>query len=197
MNEAASHRMPIFELRFNELRGKRSQAEFAEFLGIARPTVGFYENGHRIPDACTLKQIAERTNVTTDYLVGLSDNKTPENTAIGKVTGLSDMAIETLSAVKENFSLNSIINFLLTDTELLESLMRYSFMPYNENARFVFNKNGSLSVTFEPEKLDDEENGLAVIPYKTLVSTTLMQDIEVQIQRFRDRIQSYCKAEVE
>ena len=95
-NEAKSNNMPIFAARFAELRGERTQAEFAEFLGISRPTVGFYENGERIPDAFVLKQIAERCGVTTDYLVGLSDNKTSGSADIGKITGLSDEAIESL-----------------------------------------------------------------------------------------------------
>lgn len=99
MNEAKEKKMPIFAARFSELRGERTQAEFAEFLGISRPTVGFYENGDRIPDALVLKQIAERCDVTTDYLVGLSDNKTYSNAEIGEATGLSDNAIETLSWV--------------------------------------------------------------------------------------------------
>ena len=95
-NEARQMKMPIFAERFNELRGERTQADFAEFLGISRPTVGFYENGERIPDAFILKQIAEKCGVTTDYLVGLRDNKTYEDANIGELTGLSDAAIEVL-----------------------------------------------------------------------------------------------------
>lgn len=41
-------RMPIFAERFAQLRGEMTQGEFAEFLGISRPTVGFYENGTRL-----------------------------------------------------------------------------------------------------------------------------------------------------
>lgn len=93
MNEEKKSKMPIFAERFNALRGRQTQAEFADFLGISRPTVGFYENGERIPDALILKQIAERCGVTTDYLVGLSDNKTIEGSNIAKDTGLSDKAI--------------------------------------------------------------------------------------------------------
>lgn len=55
-------RMPIFAERFAQLRGEMTQAEFAEFLGISRPTVGFYENGVRLPDALLLCQIAEKCN---------------------------------------------------------------------------------------------------------------------------------------
>ncbi len=98
MSEARKDKMPIFAARFSGLRGDRTQAEFAEFLGISRPTVGFYENGERIPDALVLKQIAERCGVTTDYLVGLSDVKTIDRDlqTINNITGLSEEAIHAL-----------------------------------------------------------------------------------------------------
>ena len=66
-------RIPEFRERFAKLRGKRTQKEFADYLGIARPTVGFYENGDRIPDAAALKKICSVCGVTSDYLLGLSD----------------------------------------------------------------------------------------------------------------------------
>lgn len=100
MNEARKDKMPIFAARFSVLRGERTQAEFAEFLGISRPTVGFYENGERIPDALVLKQIAERCGVTTDYLVGLSDNREAKNFDAGARFGLSDDAVKHLEYFK-------------------------------------------------------------------------------------------------
>lgn len=101
MNEAKKDKLPIFAARFSEMRGERTQAEFAQFLGISRATVGFYENGERVPDALVLRQIAERCGVTTDYLVGLSDNKTNVDADIGNITGLSDLAIHVLKMAKK------------------------------------------------------------------------------------------------
>lgn len=62
-----------FQERFSKLRGDESQKDFAARIGISRPTVGFYENGDRLPQADVLKQIAERCGVSTDWLLGLSD----------------------------------------------------------------------------------------------------------------------------
>lgn len=76
--EERDDRLPLFAERFAALRGDQSQEAFAQFLGISRPTVGFYESGARIPDAVTLRRIAERCMVSTDYLLGLTDTKTPE-----------------------------------------------------------------------------------------------------------------------
>lgn len=66
---------PVFSERLRELRGDRSSVEFAAFLGMSRQTIGFYLNGDRIPDILVLRQIAERCNVSADWLLGMSDIK--------------------------------------------------------------------------------------------------------------------------
>lgn len=59
-----------FAERLKELRGKRSQADFARLLGIANPpTYQRYEAG-RIPDPEILCQIANQFGVTVDWLLG-------------------------------------------------------------------------------------------------------------------------------
>lgn len=116
-------RLPVFADRFIELRGKRTQDEFAKFLGISRPTVGFYESGQRIPDAVVLRQIAEKCNVSTDYLLGLTDEKTPcsDIRAICEYTGLSSRAIKVLNEsvkVADQFRiLQTFINTFLESRE--------------------------------------------------------------------------------
>ena len=94
-------KMPTFAGRFIKLRRDQTQAEFAEFLGISRPTVGFYESGERIPDAITLERIARRCNVSADWLLGLSDNPSvKENNQVAQKTlGLSPEAVENLAKV--------------------------------------------------------------------------------------------------
>ena len=61
--------------RLISLLEQMSSVEFAAFLGMSRPTVHFYLNGDRIPDILALRQIAERCNVSSDWLLGLSDIK--------------------------------------------------------------------------------------------------------------------------
>ena len=65
--------MPIFRDRLDKLRGNMSYSEFAGKLGISRATVGFYLAGDRVPNAVDLKKIAERCEVSADWLLGLSD----------------------------------------------------------------------------------------------------------------------------
>ncbi len=57
---------------------KRTQQEVADYLGVTRPAYTAYEKDSRNPDYETLKKIATYFNVTTDYLLGNSDIKNPE-----------------------------------------------------------------------------------------------------------------------
>lgn len=68
----------IFRERLDKLRNDKSNTEFAEFLGLSRQTVGFYLNGDRMPDAVSLAKIARACAVSTDYLLGLTDEATPD-----------------------------------------------------------------------------------------------------------------------
>ena len=64
-----------FMRRFNQLRGDRSQAAFGKLLGLSAATIGFYENGERLPNAADLLRIATVCGVSTDWLLGLSEVK--------------------------------------------------------------------------------------------------------------------------
>lgn len=101
------NRLPIFQERFKTLRGNLTQDKFAEKAGIARTSIGFYENGDRLPDALTLKKICEACNVTSDWLLGLSDVQCPniDNIAINKRLGLSEEAIAKLEQERKESEL--------------------------------------------------------------------------------------------
>lgn len=69
----------MFSQRLKELRKKEpglTQEVLAKQLGIAKSTLASYEQGKRQPDFQTLDQIAQRFDVTTDYLLG--KNGTPK-----------------------------------------------------------------------------------------------------------------------
>lgn len=86
-----------FKNRFLELCGSKTQQTIAEAIGVSRATVGYYMSGDRSPDIEILSRIAKYFDVTSDYLLGLSDNKKAKNTDIGERLGLSDEVIESLS----------------------------------------------------------------------------------------------------
>lgn len=64
----------------NRLRGlrkdrKHKQEVLCIELKCRKSTISLYENNKRLPDIYTLKKIAEFYNVSTDYLLGLTDEK--------------------------------------------------------------------------------------------------------------------------
>lgn len=67
--------------RLKELREKAllSQAALADTIGIAQTSIGNYERGERIPDADVLIKYSQYFNVSTDYLLGLSDIQKPSS----------------------------------------------------------------------------------------------------------------------
>ena len=91
-------RLPVFAERFRELQREMSNTEFATHLGMSRQTVGFYLNGDRIPDALSLRQIAERCSVSTDWLLGLTSTATLDQNeqTICDYTGLTLESVRTL-----------------------------------------------------------------------------------------------------
>ena len=122
----------IFAERFFKLREQRgmSQKDFATFLGFSRPTVGFYENDERTPDADKLKQIAQKCGVSADYLIGLTDIPCPDTSikALHEGTGLSTSALSKLHQLSlENraTAYSDIISLLIDDpnTEYFLSLI--------------------------------------------------------------------------
>ena len=94
------------------MQGKRTNTEFADFLGISRQTVGFYCNGDRIPDAVVLRQIAEKCEVSVDWLLGLSDVPVldADIKEICAYTGLSETAAKNLHKIANRKEFPRIIN---------------------------------------------------------------------------------------
>ena len=60
---------------------KLSQYELADRLGFSRGKLANYEQGSRQPDYETLQKLADFFDVTTDYLLGRTDNPDLKRTA--------------------------------------------------------------------------------------------------------------------
>ncbi|PKM61396.1 MAG: transcriptional regulator [Firmicutes bacterium HGW-Firmicutes-4] len=66
----------------NKLKSLRSnlgktQEEIAKSLGLSRAAYSHFENGRNEPDYETLKKISEYFHVSTDYLLGRTDDPLP------------------------------------------------------------------------------------------------------------------------
>ncbi|MGI8314906.1 helix-turn-helix domain-containing protein [Halobacillus mangrovi] len=65
--------------RLKELRKahKLSQKQVSEILGISESGYGYYEQGRNEPSIEMIKKLANKYDVSTDYLLGISDIKNP------------------------------------------------------------------------------------------------------------------------
>lgn len=94
-----------FPSRFRDLADEKgcTMEEMAQAFSTTRQTVRNWQNGETIPDAKSICYIASFFSVTTDYLLGLSDVKTPniEVRAIADRTGLKEDAIIQLCVEKD------------------------------------------------------------------------------------------------
>ncbi|MBM6833874.1 helix-turn-helix domain-containing protein [Megamonas hypermegale] len=72
--------------RIRELREKNdiNQQDLARYLKVAKSTLSQYETGSRIPNDDIKKAIAEKFNVSVDYLLGLTDIPETIDTYIAK-----------------------------------------------------------------------------------------------------------------
>lgn len=90
--------------RINYIRRKRglSQTELGKAVGVTKKTIIYYEDKSKIP-LNKIKKIAIALEVTTDYLLGVSDIEIiDENMEIvHKMTGLSNNAIKVLMELHE------------------------------------------------------------------------------------------------
>ncbi len=64
-------------VRIKELREsfRMTQKEFSAFVGCTAATLSAYENGSKSPSLEIIKGIAEKCNVSIDWLCGLTDKK--------------------------------------------------------------------------------------------------------------------------
>lgn len=74
----------MLSIRLKALRTQQSktQQEMADLLGITRQGYAKYENNLGEPDNSTLSKLADYFEVSTDYLLGRTDN--PESTAMSQ-----------------------------------------------------------------------------------------------------------------
>lgn len=69
--------MEIFAQRIKELRKerKKTQSEMAQYLGVVLRAYQFYESATNYPNIPGLIKLADYFGVTTDYLLGRSDER--------------------------------------------------------------------------------------------------------------------------
>lgn len=94
----------VFPERLSSLMKEKNlrQQDLADFLGVKRQTVSLYMTGQSIPDAEQLKNIAVFFKVSSDWLIGITEDKSTQNRAVDML-GISTSAIDGLLEASHSF----------------------------------------------------------------------------------------------
>lgn len=103
--------------RLRELRGKITQIECANNIGVSPVNYSKWERGLTIPDYKTLIRIADYHKVSLDYLTGRVDYEDLSYRAACEQTGLTENAIKGIQQLQkdstDNFNYIGMLNELL------------------------------------------------------------------------------------
>ncbi|QNB45876.1 helix-turn-helix domain-containing protein [Thermanaerosceptrum fracticalcis] len=90
--------MPSFGERLSELRKEKglSQQELADLFEVSKSAIAMYETDRREPDNETLKKFATFFDVSTDYLLGRTDERRPAEQIIEDVLPITDPLLDDL-----------------------------------------------------------------------------------------------------
>ena len=124
----------VFATRLRALMesNKTTQKELAEIVGTTRQAISQYADGSVQPNVEKLYKMASYFKVSSDWLIGMNDIKSPDLDSIGvhEITGLSDGAIEILRAFRDDDTKKPIIptlNFLLEQEAEYPEPFPYSY----------------------------------------------------------------------
>ncbi len=108
---------------FRQLISGETQQAAADKIGVSRQNIGKWLNGCTTPDIETLCRIADAYNVTTDYLLGRTSNKTTdaELQAVCDYTGLSEKAIKIIKQMPPETEL--VLLNMLCETEEMTKII--------------------------------------------------------------------------
>ena len=108
----------VFKDRFNEIVGAdATQEEIAQKIGTSRQNVGNWLSGRSKPDILALKNIAQAYDVSTDYLLGISDVKTSD---AEKKLFVNTLTWQMRECNEYEISISKLLNVIHRGTELIK-----------------------------------------------------------------------------
>ena len=150
--------------RIREVRGKMSQIECADKLGISRAALSYYENGSRAIDTNVLYEFCKLFNVSSDYILGLSEARaTSEDMKTAcKVSGLPESTIECLRSIADSVNgLSKEDLVYILESKQFKDIVSIFFQT-RQQSRFLYSDKYSSSeetINTYLDELDIEKTG--------------------------------------
>jgi transcriptional regulator with XRE-family HTH domain len=175
-------------IRIKELRTEmhKSLRDVASELNISYSSLSKYERGDQQPSYETLIRIANYFNVTTDYLIGITNSKSSENRSICDQLNLSDEAIQKLKQLplivdKNNgISLSDILNFIIIQPEfehLLKSILLYKARTPADWCNMKKYLNEDNTVPFSQHQIKEIDKLYIVQQFNNILSHVLENEV--------------------
>lgn len=98
----------------------KKQKELAAHLGVQDNTISYFCSGKRVPNAEQIIEISKFLGVSSDYILGLTNNITTDKDLddISKYTGLNEMALKYIKVIEKEGYIDSL-NVLLTSYNIV------------------------------------------------------------------------------
>lgn len=94
------------------MKAGMTQAQLAIVLKLSPSTIGMYEQNRREPDLISLIKLARYFQVSTDYLLGITENPSTQAMACGQ--SLTETEQLLLESYRRNADLRGTIDLVLT-----------------------------------------------------------------------------------
>ena len=204
--KAVTDDFKVFSRRLSALMKEQgvTQEKLANDLGIKRQTVGLYKSGQSTPDAAQLRNIAIFFNVSSDWLLGLTDFREQDNTRVlAKDLGFSEQAVSVLTKYVERFGNRYLIPTLnlLIEQETMPpdgfSVPCYYGMSAEEYAQLEQEAEENYEKEYKeweknlPKKQESglkgiRLNAIRTIPASDIAERVLLSDIEEGLKKLKN-----------
>lgn len=105
--------------------GFKTQKGIAAHLHVSVDTVRNWEYGRAVPEIKTIELLCNEFGCDPDYLLGRMDHSTHDNQFICDEIGLNENSVQVLKKLKKNQVAMDVLNFLISDGELLSKIEKY------------------------------------------------------------------------
>lgn len=171
---------------------KMLQKELAKILGVTDNTISYFCSGTRTPKIEQLVKIAKALNVTTDYLLGLTDDPSPKPCAIDEL-GLSAEAIQKILDLQPEE--NSAARWVIPKDAI--SILNWIICNINNDLLLCYLSNLCELEKDHAAKQDEKDNGV-IEGYNEVIDAMNKVDLaKYRVDKLLDRmldyfIEDYC-----
>lgn len=187
-----------------------NEADLCRDLKLGKASVNAYVKAEQIPNADKIIKMANYFNVSTDYLLGLSNFKSTKDDwkIVNKVTGLNDYAIEVLNEFKKNaknekeednvFTSSQIlktINYLISkepESKVFEYIGSYLWHTYDTTSNLYYvnesTKELELKATDDVKIIRDKQSGEDLIIPSSQFNKLFILNMEEQLYKLEEEI---------